>query len=422
MSADKYFSSQVLNSKPFSRKLDDAMDPLNLTNHDQFRRAGNPFNLKYPITVGDTMGGAFLDYNTNQSSEFANTRINEGINKDSIEPYVFFEFMSVIPRDKNKAIKARKKAKANEMPMGNLAKKISENRDLDGSALSQIEYNLIGATEGGNARQDGVKPGTQLIEAADDAKESGLLKRALREYKGSIAMYMPTDIQFNDTIQYNENSRRIFGILEGIGLGGDTDIFSQSTFDSIVGLATVGVGTAVGFTAGKLSGFLSKFFGAKAGSFIADKGVATGGLIGAAGASVVTDEYQRSFGRATNPHEYMAYQNTGLRSFTYTFTFLPDSRQESDHVTQIIKEFRHAAHADKIDALKVTVPDHVIVSHHGAGDMIQLPPLVIESVNVTYNPNNASFFLDGGNPVEVGLSVTFREIVPLFKQDIEGGM
>ena len=54
--------------------------------------------------------------------------------------------------------------------------------------------------------------------------------------------------------------------------------------------------------------------------------------------------------------------------------------------------------------------------------MIQLPPLVIESVNVTYNPNNASFFLDGGNPVEVGLSVTFREIVPLFKKDIEGGM
>ena len=103
MSAGKYFSSQLLDSKPFSRKLDDAMDPLNLTNHDRFRRAGNPFNLKYPITVGNSMGGAFLDYNTNQSSEFANKRVNEGINKDAIEPYVFFEFMSVVPRDKNKS-------------------------------------------------------------------------------------------------------------------------------------------------------------------------------------------------------------------------------------------------------------------------------------------------------------------------------
>lgn len=412
MSAGKYFSSQLLDSKPFSRKLDDAMDPLNLTNHDRFRRAGNPFNLKYPITVGNSIGGAFLDYNTNQSSEFANKRVNEGIKKDAIEPYVFFEFMSVVPRDKNKAIKARKKAKDNEMPMGAFAAHVSKNKDLEGnnSALSQIEYSLIGATQGGNVRSDGVKPGTELVGAIDDAKESGLLKRALREYKGSIAMYMPTDIQFNDTIQYNENSRRMFGIMEGIGPGGDTDIFSRTTAESLLTTGVIALGTGVG----KLASFLPKFFGKGA--------TAVGGLIGAAGSSVVEDEYQRSFGVATNPHEYMAYQNTGLRSFTYTFTFLPDSKQESDSVTQIIKEFRHAAHADKIDSLKVTVPEHVIVSHHGAGDMIQLPPLVIESVNVTYNPNNASFFLDGGNPVEVGLSVTFREIVPLFKKDIEGGM
>ena len=54
--------------------------------------------------------------------------------------------------------------------------------------------------------------------------------------------------------------------------------------------------------------------------------------------------------------------------------------------------------------------------------MIQLPPLVIESVNVTYNPNNSSFFKNGDNPVEVAMSVTFKEIVPIYRQDIEGGM
>ena len=65
--------------------------------------------------------------------------------------------------------------------------------------------------------------------------------------------------------------------------------------------------------------------------------------------------------------------------------------------------------------------EHVIVTHHGAGDMIQLPPLVIESVNVTYNPNNSSFFIEGNNPVEVGLSVTLKEIVPIYMQDVEAG-
>ena len=54
--------------------------------------------------------------------------------------------------------------------------------------------------------------------------------------------------------------------------------------------------------------------------------------------------------------------------------------------------------------------------------MIQLPPCVIESVNVSYNPNNASFFLEGNNPVEVGLSVTLKEIVPIYKTRYEGGI
>ena len=76
----------------------------------------------------------------------------------------------------------------------------------------------------------------------------------------------------------------------------------------------------------------------------------------------------------------------------------------------------------KAPAVALTVPEHVIVSHHGAGDMSQLPPLVIESVNVSYNPNNSSFFVEDGHPVEVGMSVTLKEIVPIYKQDVEGGM
>ena len=70
-------------------------------------------------------------------------------------------------------------------------------------------------------------------------KNQDLLNRALREYKGSIAMYMPTDIQLNDTIAYNENSRKTIWNNGRLMPDGDTDIYSQSTLDSVVGLATV---------------------------------------------------------------------------------------------------------------------------------------------------------------------------------------
>ena len=69
----------------------------------------------------------------------------------------------------------------------------------------------------------------------------------------------------------------------------------------------------------------------------------------------------------------------------------------------------------------VTVPDHVVTSFHGAKDMIQLPPCFIESVNVTYNPNNSSFFKRNNAPVEIGLGVTMKEIVPIYAADVDKG-
>jgi len=69
----------------------------------------------------------------------------------------------------------------------------------------------------------------------------------------------------------------------------------------------------------------------------------------------------------------------------------------------------------------LTVPDHCIVSFHGAADMIQLPPVVVESVNVTYNPNTTSFFKENNSPVEIKLSVGLKEMAPIYNDDIKAG-
>jgi hypothetical protein len=53
--------------------------------------------------------------------------------------------------------------------------------------------------------------------------------------------------------------------------------------------------------------------------------------------------------------------------------------------------------------------------------MIQLPACFIETVNVTYNPNNTSFFKRNNAPVEIGLSVGLKEIVPIYADDVERG-
>jgi hypothetical protein len=117
------------------------------------------------------------------------------------------------------------------------------------------------------------------------------------------------------------------------------------------------------------------------------------------------------------------YNSTALRTFSFNWTILPDSSNESEQATGLIKLFRKSAHAKKDNKMIITVPDHVVVSFHGAGSedtkMIQLPPCVIESVNVTYNPNSSSFFKQNNAPVEIGLAITLKEMAPIYSQDIE---
>jgi len=229
-----------------------------------------------------------------------------------------------------------------------------------------------------------------------------LVNVAKRNYVGSVALYMPTDIQINDTMVYNEDTRRIGGIAESIinNDGGFKDVMNWTVLSSPEIL-----------TGGSVLATWLKVPKAGLISTLAGYGVGT----------VLQTELQRSTGKVANPNELLRYQQTALRSFTFTWTILPDSENESNQAAGLIRMFRKAAHATRNTAVLITVPDHVIVSFHGAKDMIQLPPCYIESVNVTYNPNNSSFFKQNNSPVEVGLGITLKEIIPIYSTDIDKG-
>ena len=212
---------------------------------------------------------------------------------------------------------------------------------------------------------------------------------------------MPTDIQVNDSLVYTEDTRRTGALVESLRNGdgiGDWDVNQLANNASITG--------AISALGAKLGGKSGALVGALGGYGIGD---------------IVTQELQRSLGRKGNPNEFAAYENTTLRTFTFNWTLLPDNEYESNQIAGLIKFFRKSAHATKGGPLKITVPDECIVSFHGAKDMIQIPPCFIESVNVTYNPNVSSFFRRNNSPVEVGLGVTLKEIVPIYSDDVERG-
>ena len=377
---------------------------------------------KYPETVGNDVWQDDINFNSNQTSEYAKLRMNR-LAPMAHEPFMMFEFMKVDNDDYGSEMGAwaTKQWGAIKDDFNAESGGVLGDTALTGSLQSIVggaRRIMTGGVEGMGASLHGV--GSAAFAQRDDenskanaifdaiknfASKIGTLVN--RKYTGSIAMYMPTAIAINDQMVYNEGSRKMGALAETLFSEDYADVFNPTMATSTAAM------TGLGWIAGKIPKF-GKLVG---GQFSA--------LIGAGLAQVVGTEVQRGSGKIANPNEILEYTNTTMRTFAFEWTILPDSQKESEQATGLIKMFRKSAHARKDNKMIVTVPDHVIVSFHGAGskntEMIQLPPCVIESVNVTYNPNTSSFFKQNNAPVEIGLSIGLKEMAPIYSADVEAG-
>lgn len=347
----------------------------------QMRFGANHY--KYPDTVGNDTIADDVNFNSHEASEYAVKRASQ-ISTMTSEPFMMYEFLKI--DEAAQAVRAAHlKQMRGELTKHNLGQMFfKEKSTLDNMSAAEVKSGSAAvAKAGGEVSLEYIKE---------------LTTKASRKYVGSISLYMPTDIQIADTMLYNEDTRQFAAGANELITGG-MNAFNSSAVKASKQAITLG----------------SAVLGRAAGSGI------IGALAGYGLGDIVADEMQRSTGQMLNPNEFISYQSTGLRNFTFTYVLLPDSESESNQITGLIKLFRKAAHATKNNQITITVPDQVVVSFHGARDMIQLPPCVIESVNVTYNPNVSSFFKHNNSPVEVGLSITLKELVPLYADDVEGG-
>ena len=363
---------------------------------------------RYPESVGNDTNVDDVNFNSHQESIYAVKRMS-ALDPMTSEPFMMFEFMKIDSSAEADAEFYGSATTAIESMASNI-----EINSLRGQ-LDDAQDEVNGYFDD-DMRRDQVKNIENKISvlesgvdgSADRSKTAGawfssVNAGAKKSFRGSVALYMPNDIQINDTMMYNEDSRK-FGALIGAGLSND------GAGENVVGLGTIF--NSVNIAAAGVA--LGKAIGGKASDAI-------GGLVGFGIGDVIGAEVNRRTGKVSNPNEYLQYKNTPLRTFTFSWTFLPDSVFESEQAAGIIKAFRTAAHATRESATLIRVPDTVILSIHGAADIIQIPPCYIESVSVTYNPNNSSFFKRNNAPVEIGLGVTLKEIVPIYADDVEGG-
>ena len=346
--------------------------------------------LSYPYTLGDGTT-SILDFNSDvveDAAEYSDARSERQKNsyQQASDPFIMFEFLRVIePED------------------------VIDEVDR----LGKEAYSMTLEAERGKGRgvhnTDITKNKFQQNILNDRKKvlEDSVNKRKVSA--SPIVLYMTPSINISDTMSYDQENRKLAAIGSSLLDNGVSEFGKE---DLKLGSA-LAMGAVVGAAGNTIAD--SKFLKSKLGSFGKLLGVGGGATLGKA----IGDEMARRMGKVLNPNEYMQYKNTQLRSFTFSWKFLPDSIKESVACTNIIATFRGAAHANRKSPVTLTVPDQVITSFHGVDGMVNMPPTVISNVSVTYNPNAASFFKADGKPVEIDLSITLNEIMPIYRDDVE---
>ena len=337
--------------------------------------------------------------------KFADRRTENLLDPGTTDPFIMFEFVKIDHNSDGSDTTSQKLAKKIVGLVGEKTGTMS----TDASGLESLNKEASKTTEYQEKQS-----------ALDKAKDSaGMMKMLTTAYKSwkpkkipgdTIVLYMTPGISIADSISYDEDTRKLAAVIEELD---SVNLKEHMTGQGANDMTTLAISAAagIGAAAGNL---LSK---------VLPGGAITGmvsTLLGGSVADAIKGEAEMRRGSTMNPNEYIRYKSTPLRNFSFDFKFLPDTPEESIHCKNIIKSFRKNAHATKASSITIEIPSTCIVSFHGIKDIVQLPPLVVTSVNTTFSPTAVTRFTDK-RPVEMNFSVSLQEIQPIYSGDVEAG-
>ena len=121
-------------------------------------------------------------------------------------------------------------------------------------------------------------------------------------------------------------------------------------------------------------------------------------------------------GQTINPMKFQLFQGVNFRTFSYDFTFYPESSADSVEIQKILYAFKSESLPGRTGAngRRHTFPTEWAVRYHGPmKDWVDFPMVsACSDVKVNYAVNGNQRMNDGA-PQAVGLSLSFTELVTL---------
>lgn len=211
----------------------------------------------------------------------------------------------------------------------------------------------------------------------------------------TIGLPIPQNMQEEFSMSYSDVSLGLLGAAENV-----LPNFNQSG-EGVQSQTRENVKKFVESTGGESAAF----YGASTLAGITD---ATAGALSKAGGAV------------KNPYQALLFQGVNLRTHTFSYRFSPRSTTEHLTLKKIIHEFKSRMHPTK-DALLYLFPDVVDIKFGKKnGEPYFFKTCFLESMSVNYAPQGTpAFFAQTSDPVEVEISLSFKETSQITRQDFK---
>ena len=249
-------------------------------------------------------------------------------------------------------------------------------------------------------------------------------RRNTKKPRETILLPIPSNISDTNASSFG-NSRlnsiagaAAGGVVNAIGTGKDfinsdgVDIQNGlNAFKNVAGKALSNVTDAAGGLSG-VQGFVSRFFASAALSQI--------------NINLTPDQIlARTTGEILNPNLELLFNGPTLRTFRFSFKFNPRSKKESDEVKGIIRCLKRNS-APKVEGASVAntflkTPSVFELTYKQGTDphsfLNRFKQCFLESVSVNYTGSNTYATYDDGTPVSMIMTLTFKEIEPIYDID-----
>lgn len=140
----------------------------------------------------------------------------------------------------------------------------------------------------------------------------------------------------------------------------------------------------------------------------------------------------RATGQVLQSNLELLFQGVNLRAFPFTFEFAPRSRAEAQEVKQIIRIFKQTMSARNGGAgsgsntnsgLFISSPSVYQLEYRSGGNkhpfLNTFKPCALTDISVNYTGSNTYSTYDDGTPVHMQMSLTFKEINPVYAEDYD---